>query len=89
MVRSLGEWLCSGLALELNSLCIYLGMAASLVMVSITFLFRSRVSEACTVLGLAFYLAFFSIGVGPGNWVVISEIFATSIRAKGMCMAVL
>ncbi|GAX12796.1 hypothetical protein FisN_15Hh275 [Fistulifera solaris] len=68
------------------SLC---GMAAALSIVSITFLFQSRVSEACTVLGLALYLAFFSIGVGPGNWVVVSEIFATSIRAKGMCVAVL
>lgn len=66
-----------------------LGMAASLIVVSVTFMFHSRVSEACTVLGLAFYLAFFSIGVGPGNWVVVSEIFATSIRAKGMCVAVL
>jgi hypothetical protein len=64
-------------------------MAAALSIVSITFLFQSRVSEACTVLGLALYLAFFSIGVGPGNWVVVSEIFATSIRAKGMCVAVL
>lgn len=57
--------------------------------VSVTFMFSSRLSEACTVLGLALYLAFFSIGVGPGNWVVVSEIFATSIRAKGMCVAVL
>lgn len=40
------------------------------------------------ILGLASYLAFFSIGLGPGNWVVVSEVFATSIRAKAMSVAV-
>lgn len=59
------------------------------MVVSVTFLFNSGFSKTCTVLGLAMYLAFFSIGVGPGNWVIVSEIFATSIRAKGMCVAVL
>jgi len=46
-------------------------------------------SKIMTVVGLAFYLAFFSTGLGPGNWVVVSEIFATSIRAKAMSVAVL
>mmetsp|Transcript_18759 Transcript_18759/g.43763 ORF Transcript_18759/g.43763 Transcript_18759/m.43763 type:complete len:156 (+) Transcript_18759:1433-1900(+) len=38
---------------------------------------------------LATYLAFFSSGLGPGNWVVISEVFALSIRAKAMSIAIL
>ena len=46
-------------------------------------------SRVFTVVGLAFYLAFFSTGLGPGNWVVVSEVFATSIRAKAMSLAVL
>ena len=39
-------------------------------------------------MALATYLAFFSTGLGPGNWVVVSEVFATSIRAKAMSVAV-
>jgi hypothetical protein len=41
------------------------------------------------ILGLALYLAFFSSGLGPGNWVVVSEVFSLSIRAKAMSVAVL
>jgi len=49
----------------------------------------SNLSKLLTVVGLALYLAFFSTGLGPGNWVVVSEVFATSIRAKAMSVAVL
>ena len=37
-----------------------------------------------TVLGLASYLAFFSCGMGPGGWLIPSEVFAMCIRAKAM-----
>ena len=69
--------------------CVATGCAASLLVVSITFLFDSQVADYMTVFGLACFLAWFSSGIGPGNWVVVSEIFATSIRAKAMCIAVL
>lgn len=49
----------------------------------------SDLSKIMTVLGLACFLAFFSSGLGPGNWVVVSEIFALSIRAKAMSVAIL
>lgn len=49
----------------------------------------SQWDKVVTVVALGFYLAFFSSGLGPGNWVVVSEVFATSIRAKAMCLAVL
>jgi sugar porter (SP) family MFS transporter len=65
-----------------------IGCAFSLVLVSFTFTSESETSKVLTVVGLAFYLAFFSIGIGPGNWVVVSEVFATSIRAKAMSVAV-
>jgi MFS family permease len=65
-----------------------LGCAISLLVVSLTFVAETPASNVATVIALAFYLAFFSIGLGPGNWVVASEIFATSIRAKAMSLAV-
>jgi MFS family permease len=66
------------------------GMAVSLVVVSVTFTNSSSdTMKSMTVVALAVYLAFFSIGLGPGNWVVVSEIFAPSIRAKAMMLAVL
>jgi len=64
------------------------GCAASLVTVSFTFTSDTRWSEVVCILALAFFLAFFSVGLGPGNWVVVSEVFATSIRAKAMSIAV-
>jgi hypothetical protein len=60
-----------------------------LVLVSITFTETTSASEILCILGLATYLAFFSTGLGPGNWVVVSEVFCTSIRAKAMSLAVL
>jgi len=57
--------------------------------VSGTFVSDSQASKILTILALAAYLAFFSSGLGPGNWVVVSEVFATSIRAKAMSVAIL
>jgi Sugar (and other) transporter len=39
------------------------------------------------IVGLSLYLSFFSIRMGPGAWLIPSEIFATGIRAKAMSMA--
>ena len=33
------------------------------------------------------YFMTYSIGVGPGTWLITSEVFATSIRAKAMSIA--
>lgn len=65
-----------------------LGCAVSLIVVSITFTSETHTSKAITISALAVYLAFFSSGIGPGNWVVVSEVFATSIRAKAMSVAI-
>ena len=56
------------------------GMAAALVLVSLS---KGNVA----IFGFALYLAFFSVGMGPGAWLIPSEIFATSIRAKAMSIA--
>lgn len=65
------------------SLC---GMALALIVLSINF-FGNSSSAVFTIFGLATYLAFFSLGVGPGSWLVPSEIFATCIRARAMSIA--
>jgi MFS family permease len=65
------------------------GMAIALLIVAIAqFAGEGKVSSGFTIAGLALYLAFFSIGMGPGAWLVPSEIFATSIRGKAMSLTV-
>ena len=63
-----------------------LGMSASLLLVSFGFIGNAS-SEGLAVFGLALYLAFFSLGMGPGAWLVPSEVFSTMIRAKAMSVA--
>jgi Sugar (and other) transporter len=63
---------------------VHLGCAASLVAVSVTFSDTTKTGQILTVLGLASYLAFFSCGMGPGGWLIPSEVFAMCIRAKAM-----
>jgi MFS family permease len=67
------------------------GITVALLLCSFTFMANggdvSRVPVGFTIFGLALYMSFFSIGVGPGCWLIPSEIFATSIRAKAMSLA--
>lgn len=63
-----------------------LGMSVSLFLISMAFVGGAS-SEGFAVFGLALYLAFFSIGMGPGAWLVPSEVFSTMIRAKAMSVA--
>eukprot|EP00986_Skeletonema_menzelii_P018147 scaffold25709_cov137-Skeletonema_menzelii.AAC.4 len=63
-----------------------LGCAVSLFIVSMSFIGGAS-SEATAIFGLAMYLAFFSIGMGPGAWLIPSEVFSTMIRAKAMSVA--
>jgi len=63
-----------------------LGCAVSLFIVSMSFIGGAS-SEAMAIFGLALYLAFFSIGMGPGAWLIPSEVFSTMIRAKAMSVA--
>ena len=61
--------------------------ATSLVVVSVTFSDTTKAGQILTVVGLASYLAFFSCALGPGGWLVPSEVFAMCIRAKAMGVA--
>eukprot|EP00536_Pseudo-nitzschia_multiseries_P004455 jgi/Psemu1/323472/estExt_fgenesh1_pg.C_740008 len=62
-----------------------LGMAGGAVMTSISFVGGDL--SAFAILGLCVYMSFFSIGMGPVAWLVPSEIFPTTIRAKAMSVA--
>ena len=63
------------------------GMAVALFILSVSF-FSSEDSNAfISVFALAMYLAFFSLGMGPGAWLIPSEVFSTTIRAKAMSVA--
>ena len=44
------------------------GMTLALLIVALGFMVDSTLSARATVLGLGIYLAFFSIGMGPGAW---------------------
>ena len=63
-----------------------LGMSVSLFLVSMGFVGGAS-SEGFAVFGLACYLAFFSLGMGPGAWLIPAEVFSTMIRAKAMSVA--
>ena len=63
------------------------GMTLALCLISFTFFGGGQSKSGFAVFGLALYMSFFSIGMGPGAWLIPSEIFATSIRAKSMSVA--
>ena len=51
-------------------------------------LFRVSASAAIPILLLILcYVASFSIGMGPGVWVVLSELFPTKVRGRAMSLA--
>jgi len=64
-----------------------IGMTIALITVGVALKIDTGISTATVIVGLAAYLAFFSIGMGPGGWLIPSEIFAISIRAKAMSVA--
>ena len=61
-------------------------MAFALLMQSFNFM-AAETNGSIAVFSLALYLLFFSVGIGPGAWLIASEVFSTSIRAKAMSLA--
>jgi len=58
----------------------------ALLLVAFNFIGKSP-NSGFAVFALALYLAMFSIGIGPGSWLVPAEVFPTCIRAKAMSVA--
>jgi sugar porter (SP) family MFS transporter len=64
------------------------GMASSLLVLGL--LFRLSPPPAFAILAVILvYVGSFSVGLGPGVWVVISELFPTRIRGRAMSIATL
>jgi sugar porter (SP) family MFS transporter len=72
------------------------GMGGSLLLVSIAYLIMdediredlsSTKATIAVLSGICLYLSFFSIGMGPGAWLIPSEVFSNVIRAKSMSLA--
>jgi MFS family permease len=64
------------------------GMAVALLALGL--LFRVQPPPAALILGaILLYTASFSVGLGPGVWIVISELFPTRIRGRAMSIATL
>ena len=62
------------------------GMAVSLFLLG--FLFRFPPAPAVMILVvILLYVASFGVGLGPGVWVVVSELFPTRIRGRAMSIA--
>eukprot|EP00543_Licmophora_paradoxa_P003532 CAMPEP_0202451982 /NCGR_PEP_ID=MMETSP1360-20130828/10273_1 /ASSEMBLY_ACC=CAM_ASM_000848 /TAXON_ID=515479 /ORGANISM="Licmophora paradoxa, Strain CCMP2313" /LENGTH=292 /DNA_ID=CAMNT_0049070667 /DNA_START=117 /DNA_END=995 /DNA_ORIENTATION=- len=61
------------------------GMAIALTVLAINFwsIDNSVLSVCC----LGVYFATFSLGIGPGSWLIPAEIYANCIRAKAMAMS--
>lgn len=66
-----------------------LGLALmTLSLAALGYLFgREHVSQVFILFGVLVYLASFAIGLGPVFWVLISEIYPTTIRGQAMSLA--
>jgi sugar porter (SP) family MFS transporter len=62
------------------------GMALSLFVLGLLFLVQPPPATAILV-AILVYVASFGAGIGPGVWVVISELFPTRIRGRAMSLA--
>jgi MFS transporter, SP family, arabinose:H+ symporter len=58
-------------------------MGIFLILLGLTFTIPG-LPPVFTVLSVIFYVAFFMFGLGPGFWVLVSEIFPTRIRGRAM-----
>jgi MFS family permease len=45
------------------------------------------VSPLLMLAGILLYVAFFALGMGPGPWLIISEIFPTKVRGRAASIA--
>ncbi|HEX4168091.1 MAG TPA: sugar porter family MFS transporter [Bryobacteraceae bacterium] len=62
------------------------GMGLSLLIL-ILLISGAGMSSSVSLALLLCYVAFFAVGLGPGVWVVISELFPTKVRGRAMSLA--
>lgn len=69
------------------------GMLVGLGGLSVSYLFDARQGDTNTTVGslaiiwMVVYIASFAFSLGPVVWTIISEVFPTNVRAKGMSIA--
>jgi sugar porter (SP) family MFS transporter len=81
----LALWLIDKLGRKTLLMLASLGMCASLVLLGMAF--QMKLSTPLILICVLFYVAFFAVGLGPGVWVLMSEIFPTNIRGRAMSVA--
>lgn len=62
------------------------GMTASLVVLSLALHFTA-IPPAVIFTSVLSYVAFFAVGLGPGVWVYVAEIFPTGVRGRATSLA--
>lgn len=62
------------------------GMGTSLAILAYLFS-NPQMAGSKILIFIVCYVAFFSVGIGPGVWVVISELFPTKVRGQAMSVA--
>jgi Sugar (and other) transporter len=70
-----------------NLIIVDSGLIIALATISLSFTMDGRQGSTVAITGLALFLASYGVGLGPVAWLLPSEIFATSIRAKGVSLA--
>jgi sugar porter (SP) family MFS transporter len=69
------------------------GMLAGLLGLTVSYLFEARANDTTTIVGsmsiiwMVVFIASFAFSLGPVVWTIISEVFPTRVRAKGMSVA--
>ncbi len=64
-----------------------IGMAASLVVLGISFIGHGQSSGLTAVVALLIFVAFFAVSLGPVAWLIISEVYPLGIRGRAMGIA--
>ena len=62
------------------------GMGVALTLLVVT-LHIHNVSPVLMLVSILLYVAFFALGMGPGPWLIISEIFPTKVRGRAASIA--
>jgi SP family galactose:H+ symporter-like MFS transporter len=69
------------------------GMLVGLIGLSVSNLYEARAGDTNTIVGslsiiwMVVFIASFAFSLGPVVWTIISEVFPTGVRAKGMSVA--
>jgi SP family arabinose:H+ symporter-like MFS transporter len=66
----------------------FIGLCTALFLIGCTFNY-SNVANSLVLMAFVFYIAFFAATLGPGVWVLISEIYPTKIRGRAMSLGTL